>query len=180
MSMTSYARTSIPNALALFATSYPILPKPTIPIVFCQSSVPLSFFFSHRSFFIELSARAIFLARANMSEKTISATETEGASGVFWTETPFASAAFLSTLSRPTPALTTSLSLSDASITSLVIFVALLTTTPSKPLICFSMGPSFSTSLNTISSPAAFNFATADSSIGSAINTRFIAIPHKV
>ena len=82
------------NDLALAATSHPILPNPMIPSFLFQSSVPVSFFFSQRSSFMELSAWVTFLAKANMSEKTISATETVGASGVFWTSTPFALAAF--------------------------------------------------------------------------------------
>ena len=154
--------------------SLPIRPKPITPSFFCQSSVPLSFFFSHLSSFMELSATGTFLARANIRAKTISATDTDGASGVFITFTPCVLAASWSTLSRPTPARTISFRLSAAAMTSFVIFVALRITTQSNPLICSSIGPSFSLSLRTISRPASFIFCTADSANASAISIRAI------
>ncbi len=118
----------ISNGRALFTTSRPMLPSPTMPSVLPRSSLPRNFFFSHLPAFVELLACGTALAIESINARVCSATETALPPGVFITSTPASVAAGRSTLSTPTPARPITLNLGAAANTSLSTLTALRTT----------------------------------------------------
>ena len=154
--------TFIPRPWARFATMEPTLPIPTIPRVLLQTSVPIYFFFSHLPAFMVAVASGIIFARDIIMAIVCSPVVMVLPPGVFMITMPLLLAASISTLSRPTPARATTLSLSAFSINSCVTLVALLIASPSYSLITplSSLGVRFV--ITSTSIPGAFlNISTA-------------------
>ena len=114
-------------AIARFATSRPIRPKPTIPSVFSLSSTPMNFERFH-SFFFRL-AFACGMLRASESIMAIvcSVAARVFPSGALATMIPCRVAASISILSTPTPARPMNFSFLPASITFALTSVPLRT-----------------------------------------------------
>ena len=123
----SYVTHFISSALARFAISCPIRPKPTIPRTLSFSSTPINCERFHSPLFTDALACGILRA----SEKIIASVCSHAArvfpEGAFATITPRFVAASRSILSTPAPALPINFSLSAASITLAVTCVPLLT-----------------------------------------------------
>ena len=129
----SWKLTSIPIPIAIFATSWPILPKPIIPIFLPANSLPpandflSSLNFESPSRGIDLFDSWRNLTHPNRWEKTSSATDLDEAAGVLMTLIFFDLAYSTSMLSIPTPPLPIILRLGQLSIISFLTCVALLT-----------------------------------------------------
>ena len=100
---------SIPKARARFATSVAMLPAPTRPRVFWNSSVRFSSLLRNLPSFMEVCASIRRAGMATMKAMAISATATLLARGVLMALMPRSAQSFLSTLSMPTPPRITSL-----------------------------------------------------------------------
>ena len=160
----------VPNAASRWATSWPMRPRPTTPTVLPKISVPENddrFQVCSRSV---ASAAGIWRAADSSSASACSAALWMFDVGALTTSTPRAVAASTSTLSRPTPARATILSLGAAASTSASTVVAERTSSASASGTAASSfsrsGPS--TQRTSTWSPSA---ATVDSASLSAINT---------
>jgi hypothetical protein len=100
----SKAITRIVRPCARAATRRPMLPRPTIPSVLLEISLPRKRDFSHLPFFIDAVACGMERARASIMLIACSAVVTLLPPGVFITTTPRRVAAGTSTLSTPIPA----------------------------------------------------------------------------
>ena len=149
----------MPKAASRCATRTPILPRPTMPTVFSNSSTPEYLLRFHSPFFSDRSAAGTRRAAASSRATASSAALTMLEVGAFTTITPAWVAAFTSTLSRPTPARATTfrrLAAASASASTLVALrirmastsaMAGISSARSAPLICriSKSGPSAST-----------------------------------
>ena len=85
----SYPNTVMPIALAPSATTCPILPHPTMPMVLPCSSTPVKFFFTHLPALTDASAAGMCLAKLAISDKASCAVLIVFPPGVFITMMPF-------------------------------------------------------------------------------------------
>ena len=116
--------TVVPNAATRAANSWPIRPSPTTPTVLSAISTPVNLLRFHSPARTEASAAGIILATASSSASACSAAVTMFDCGALTTSTPRAVAAGTSTLSRPMPALATTLSTGAAASASASMVVA--------------------------------------------------------
>src|SRR5690554_1031269 len=106
------------------ATRVPMRPRPTMPIVFSKSSMPVYLDRFHSPAFIDWLASGMKRASERMWPTASSAAEMMLEVGALTTMTPAVVAVLMSTLSRPTPARAITLSRGAPAIASASIFVA--------------------------------------------------------
>ena len=114
----------MPKAMARWATSLPMRPRPMTPKVLSASSTPVQRLRSHRPAFRAASAWGTLRAWASSSAMVCSAAERMFDCGALTTMTPRSVAATVSTLSRPMPARPTTTRSVPAARTSAVTSVA--------------------------------------------------------
>ena len=167
--------TFMPKALARWATSVPMRPKPMMPRVLSASSTPVHCLRSHRPAFSAALATGMLRAWASSMAMVCSAVESVLDCGAFTTITPRSVAASVSTLSRPMPARPTTTRSVPASSTSRVTVVAERMMRAWAPLTSSSSSSGDFLSWMSTSWPASRSFWSPLSAISSVTRMRAIA-----
>lgn len=162
----------MPNAMARWATSLPMRPRPMTARVLSASSTPSHLERSQRPCTSALWAWGMLRASASSSAMVCSAAESTLDCGALTTITPRAVAWATSTLSRPIPARPTTTRSVPASSTSAVTVVADRMIRAWAPFTAVSSSSGESPSCTSTSWPAARSASSPPSAIFSETSTR--------